>query len=68
MQLFKAVPMTPSASQRLTLAARDNAVFSGRHVLAKRFAVLQKEQTSVVTTVNDTGDKIVPGVVDTCQK
>jgi hypothetical protein len=27
-----------------------------------------KEQTSVVKTVNDTGDKIVLGVVDTCQK
>jgi hypothetical protein len=34
-------------------------------VLAKRFTDLQKEQASVVTTVNDTGDKIVPGVVDT---
>jgi hypothetical protein len=29
-------------------------------VLAKWFAVLQKEQTSVITIVNDTVDKIVP--------
>jgi hypothetical protein len=44
--------------------ARDIAVFQGGIlVLAKRFRVLQKEQTSVVTTVNDTGDKIVPSVL-----
>jgi hypothetical protein len=29
-------------------------------VLAKSFAVFQEEQTSVITTVHDTVDKIVP--------
>jgi hypothetical protein len=37
-------------------------------VLTKWFAVFQKEQTSVITTVNDTGKKLFPGIIDTSQK
>jgi hypothetical protein len=61
----------------MTPAARGIAVFSPQH----RFAVLQKEQTSVVDTgqkktnslkfiagVNDTAKKLLTGVNDTADK